>query len=167
MLGTRMPYWKEFQELTIKDSGQLLKAHAGPASHLRERLPSACCGVACCAAQALECILRLVAEIVRSLAGLLSQLCCCIIRLFADIPGRSTRLGGAASWAGSAADCSSASANPNPVRPELVEACPERLPQAGSRRGLHFFNHRKKGSASTGSVRTAFTGSIANPAAAR
>jgi len=27
----------------------------------------------------------------------------------------------------------------NTVRPELVEACPERLPQAGSRRGLSLF----------------------------
>ena len=30
------------------------------------------------------------------------------------------------------------------IRPELVEACPERLPQAGSRRGLHFFSHLAK-----------------------
>jgi indole-3-glycerol phosphate synthase len=39
------------------------------------------------------------------------------------------------------------------VRPELVEACPERLPQAGSRRGLPFSPPPEEGSASTGSAR--------------
>jgi hypothetical protein len=31
-------------------------------------------------------------------------------------------------------------ASPKSVRPELVEACPERLPQADSRRGLSCFS---------------------------
>ena len=49
-----------------------------------------------------------------------------------------------------------ADASQHSAYPELVEACPERLPQAGSRRGLSFLANRsrKKDKASTSSAQT-------------
>jgi DNA-nicking Smr family endonuclease len=66
----------------------------------------------------------------------------------------------AALWrrvAGSVRAIKGQTANPRSVRPELVEACPERLPQSASQRALSFATKgglKKEGGASTGSTRT-------------